>query len=130
MSKNLKPGQPSRDYVVGYGRPPVESRFQPGRSGNPRGRPKGGKSIGRALMEALEQRVTVQIGGRPRKMRMQDVIIQGLVQGAARRDARALKQLFALMDRDPEVHEQEKETFKFTLKINHPRDNDDDESAE
>lgn len=129
MSKNLKPGQPSRDYVVGYGRPPVESRFQPGRSGNPRGRPKGGKSIGRALMEALEQRVTVQIGGRPRKMRMQDVIIQGLVQGAARRDARALKQLFALMDRYPEVHEQEKETFKFTLKINHPRDND-DESAE
>ena len=130
MSKNLKPGQPSRDYVVGYGRPPVESRFQPGRSGNPRGRPKGGKSIGRALMEALEQRVTVQIGGRPRKMRMQDVIIQGLVQGAARRDARALKQLFALMDRYPEVHEQEKETFKFTFKINHPRDNDDDESAE
>ena len=26
-------------YAVGYGKPPQEHRFQPGRSGNPRGRP-------------------------------------------------------------------------------------------
>ena len=28
------------DDKVGYGKPPKHSRFQPGRSGNPRGRPK------------------------------------------------------------------------------------------
>src|SRR5439155_2145375 len=28
------------DYEVGYGRPPKPSRFQKGRSGNPRGRPR------------------------------------------------------------------------------------------
>lgn len=30
----------SNDYEVGYGRPPKEGRFKPGRSGNPSGRPR------------------------------------------------------------------------------------------
>jgi Family of unknown function (DUF5681) len=28
-------------YQVGYGKPPVHSRFRKGQSGNPRGRPRG-----------------------------------------------------------------------------------------
>jgi len=31
-------------YDVGYGKPPAHSRFKPGQSGNPRGRPKGVKN--------------------------------------------------------------------------------------
>jgi hypothetical protein len=47
------------DYRVGYGRPPVRTRFKPGQSGNPRGRPSGAKSIMRLLLEALEERAAV-----------------------------------------------------------------------
>ena len=32
-------------YEVGYGKPPAATRFKPGQSGNPRGRPKGSKNI-------------------------------------------------------------------------------------
>ena len=33
---------------VGYGRPPTTTRFRPGQSGNPRGRPKGARNLARS----------------------------------------------------------------------------------
>ena len=35
---------PPRDYEVGYGKPPSHTRFKPGESGNPRGRPRGSRN--------------------------------------------------------------------------------------
>jgi Family of unknown function (DUF5681) len=87
------------EYAVGYGRPPVATRFQPGKSGNSRGRPKGVKSIGKVLEEALSRRVTTTENGRSRRRRVQDVIIFGVANDAARRDLPSLKLLFWLIDR-------------------------------
>ena len=44
-----------QDYAVGYGRPPVESRFRKGKSGNPGGRPRRTKPVVALLGEALSQ---------------------------------------------------------------------------
>jgi hypothetical protein len=46
----------ARNYAVGYGKPPVESRFQNGQSGNPGGRPRGRKRLVTLRGEALAQR--------------------------------------------------------------------------
>lgn len=37
-AKNSSREGAGADYEVGYGKPPRHTRFQPGRSGNPRGR--------------------------------------------------------------------------------------------
>jgi hypothetical protein len=44
------------DYEVGYGKPPRETRFAKGQSGNPRGRPSGAKNFATLLREALTSR--------------------------------------------------------------------------
>jgi hypothetical protein len=38
------PSSEPPNYEVGYGRPPKGSQFTPGRSGNPKGRPKGARN--------------------------------------------------------------------------------------
>jgi Family of unknown function (DUF5681) len=121
MSEDPKPSKPAGGYTIGRGRPPVESRFQPGRSGNPSGRPKGKKSISRALAESLAGSVTFQEGGRQRKMPMLEFIVRRLVNDAARGDLRAYKLVLDLMERFGEA-QLRKEPFKFTLKFAPPRD--------
>jgi hypothetical protein len=44
-------------YEVGYGKPPVETRFQLGQSGNPRGRPKGAKNRVASISAMNEERL-------------------------------------------------------------------------
>jgi hypothetical protein len=87
------------DYEIGYGRPPAATRFQPGRSGNPRGRPKGrksNKSIAVALHEVLGRQIAeVPKDGRP--IFAIEAIALGLTQSALHRNLQATKLLFELM---------------------------------
>jgi hypothetical protein len=91
--------QVSPDYEVGFGRPPVATRFKKGQSGNPRGRPRGQRTIGQELELALSAMVTVTENGKARRLPMRQVIVRGIVNDAARRDPKALRLLFDLMRR-------------------------------
>ena len=89
-----------KDDDVGYCRPPVASRFQPGRSGNPTGRRKKPDTIADQLRRALERRVSIEENGRRRKISAQELIFRGLVHDAAvKRDPKAIRTLLALMER-------------------------------
>lgn len=57
-----------QDYEVGYGRPPVATRFKSGQSGNPKGRPKASKNLSTLACEQLHARVPAREGGRERRM--------------------------------------------------------------
>jgi hypothetical protein len=85
------PPEASRDYEVGYGKPPRHTRFKKGQSGNPRGRPSGSKNLKTLLNEALDEPVVVSEEGRRRKITKREAIVTQLVNRSATADLRALK---------------------------------------
>jgi hypothetical protein len=102
-------------YEVGYGRPPVATRFRRGGVGNPKGRPKKKKTVGQMIEAALMIPVTVEEKGRPKRITALEIIFRTLVHAAARGDNGAIRTLFALEHRykdSPETTVNLEETSK------------------
>jgi Family of unknown function (DUF5681) len=69
------PQTESDDTQFGYGKPPREHRFKPGKSGNPKGRPKGAKNESTILHEILTRKIENRSGGRVRKISVLEGIL-------------------------------------------------------
>lgn len=82
---------------VGYRRPPKGTQFKPGQSGNPKGRPRGTRSLGAMLQDVVSRRVPLTVKGKLRMTPMLEVILHRLSTDAARGDPRAVKTLFSLV---------------------------------
>ncbi len=103
MDEQDAPKEPtSTDYEVGYKKPPKHTRFQPGQSGNPRGRPKGTKNLKTDLMEELGEKIVVREGDRSQQVSKQRALLKSVVnraiQGDARATAIALSAMMRLLD--------------------------------
>jgi hypothetical protein len=98
-------GSRSADYAVGYGRPPTATQFASGKSGNPRGRPKGSRTVGAILQDILRQKIAVTENGKTRRLAALEVMLRRLVNDAMRSDAKAMKLLLALVERYAETTE-------------------------
>jgi uncharacterized protein DUF5681 len=93
MSNNEKQPKASSagTYEVGYGKPPKNSQFQKGKSGNPKGRPKGSKSVPSLAQEHFLKLVTVTVNGKSTKMPMVAAFLAKLSAEAMKGDLKALK---------------------------------------
>lgn len=98
MSKPRKQSK-SGDYEVGYGKPPKHTQFQPGQSGNPRGRPKGTKNLKSDLQEELNEKILVREGDRARRVSKQRAVVKAIVTRTMKGDARAASLLTSMMMR-------------------------------
>jgi hypothetical protein len=86
-----------RDYEVGYGKPPRNTQFKKGQSGNPRGRPSGSKNLATLVSEALNEPVIVVENGGRRKITKREAIIKQLVNRSTKADWRAIKILLDIV---------------------------------
>jgi len=88
---NDRKGIDATSYVVGYGRPPKAMQFAAGKSGNPKGRPKGSQTAGAILQDILSQKIAVTENGKTRRIPTLEVMFRRLINDALRHDAAALK---------------------------------------
>jgi hypothetical protein len=94
--KSLLPS--NAEEAIGYGRPPFHKRFQPGHSGNPKGRPKGSRTVGAVLRDILRQKIPITGGGKRRLAPAIEVILLRLLNDALRGEHKAIKLLLTLLD--------------------------------
>lgn len=89
---------PTDRYEVGYGKPPAETRFKPGQSGNPRGRPKGARNKLPALneerlkgiiLEEAYRAIRINDGDRQVKVPMAQAIVRAVAVNAVKGQQRA-----------------------------------------
>lgn len=102
--KALSANLPNRaSYAVGYGKTPVETRFRPGESGNPRGRPKGARNklpklneerLKGIILEEAYRTIKVRDGEKSVTVPIAQAVVRSLAVSAAKGQHRA-QRLFA-----------------------------------
>lgn len=65
--------------AVGYGRPPSHTRFKPGKTGNPHGRPRGSRNLKTIIQSALTSRIVLREGGNRRSIsKLEGIVLRQL----------------------------------------------------
>jgi hypothetical protein len=98
MSSNSQSGNETSEVSmsVGYGKPPRNTRFKKGVSGNPNGRPKGSQNVAGVFLKTLKEKVVINENGRRKTITKLQAAIKQLVNKAASGDLRALYLLMNL----------------------------------
>jgi hypothetical protein len=89
-------------YEVGYGKPPKNTQFPQGRSGNPKGRPKGSRNLASIVLRETREKLLVRGPRGSRKITKLEAAVMQLGNKAAQGDPRAQREFFSLVQRSEE----------------------------
>jgi hypothetical protein len=84
------------DYEVGYQKPPKNTRFQKGISGNPRGCPKKAADFHSILIRESKSSMTINENGQRRRTSKHEVVIKQLIKLAMTGNIAAARTYFGL----------------------------------
>jgi hypothetical protein len=90
------PGDPG-SLAVGYGRPPLHSRFKPGQSGYPKGRSKGSRNMRTIVRQVLNEKMQIREGGRVRRVPALEALVRTTLARCFAGDQKAVASLIAIM---------------------------------
>ncbi len=107
----------SDDYEIGHGKPPKNTRFIKGQSGNPKGRPKGAKNMATVLAEELAEMIDITEGGVKKRVSKLQAIIKSLVAKAAKGDIKAATLVFDKSDRPLHEDKGQSGPIPFTIDL-------------
>jgi Family of unknown function (DUF5681) len=93
---NSGKAKPTGGYSIGYGRPPMNSRFKKGESGNLNGRPKGVLNFSTVLLKTLREKVVINENGERMVITKLEAAVKQLVNRAASGDLRAVSHLIGI----------------------------------
>lgn len=91
------------DDEVGYCKPPKKSRFKPGQSGNPLGRPRKNRDIQAMIKRELDTTVVLKEGGRELRLSKREALIKQLVNRAISGEVKPMQFVLAHLERHKEV---------------------------
>jgi hypothetical protein len=93
------PGRQEPAYEVGRNRPPKDTRFKPGVSGNPGGRKKGSRNLKTHFMEVMESEITVTEAGQKASVPVGKALVLRLLKAAMGGDIRAINSMLDRYER-------------------------------
>jgi hypothetical protein len=128
--KQPSPSQPT-SYKVGYRKPPAVSRFKPGQSGNPKGRPKGARNklparneerLKKLIIEEAYRTIKVTEGKRQITIPMVQAILRSMAMNAARGQHRAQQKFTEMLSETERANkalndEYLKEAMKYKFRL-------------
>jgi hypothetical protein len=82
----------ANDYPVGYGKPPKEGQFEKGRSGNPKGRPRGSKNIATLFSQITLELIQVKENGKTKTMTRLEAVLLQMTKRALSGDPRTMRE--------------------------------------
>ncbi|MGE0566295.1 MAG: DUF5681 domain-containing protein [Vicinamibacterales bacterium] len=89
----------SGDDEIGFGRPPKKTRFKPGQSGNPKGRPPRSRNLKTNVIEELRKTVSIREGSKERRVSKVEAIAIRLVNRALNNDPKAIEAILKIDER-------------------------------
>jgi hypothetical protein len=80
-----------RHYDIGYGKPPRNTQWKKGQSGNPKGRPRRDRNVAALVAAILDQRIVVRAGKTTKRRTRLEHLVHRLFEQALEGDPRLMK---------------------------------------